>query len=276
MRREALSSLHHSVERWEGRDKENNAKFWNYFAGIIDGDGNFDFKGNTLKMIRIKMHSRDLRILNYLRDQLHMGVVKPVPNTSYVIYIVSAQADTKHIVSQLNGLIRIKRPGFEKACAFFDIEFKFPNYTIGPNDSYFAGLIDSDGSIVVNYSANRIECTYEIKDTEYARKFNFDNVIPGAKPFVLYRKKKNQSPDKTFQSISVKFQNVGDMLPVYNYFMLNRLYSDFKFFRVSKIKQFLEIKSYKTYPKNSAEYALYKEFMLYLIKHLNPNWQKII
>ena len=44
-------------------------KFWNWFAGIIDGDGNFDIRINStnkqrvLKQIRIKLHNRDIRIL---------------------------------------------------------------------------------------------------------------------------------------------------------------------------------------------------------------------
>jgi len=57
------------------------SKFWNWFAGIIDGDGNFDIRVNptsnkrVLKQIRIKLHNRDLRILRRIQDYLHSGAV---------------------------------------------------------------------------------------------------------------------------------------------------------------------------------------------------------
>ena len=34
------------------------------------------------------------------------------------------------------------------------------------------------------------------------------------------------------------------MLPLYNYFMVNRLFSDFKFYRVTQIKKFIEIRDF--------------------------------
>ncbi len=54
-------------------------KFWNWFAGIIDGDGNFDIRKDitsnkrVLKQIRIKLHNRDVRILTRILDYLHIG-----------------------------------------------------------------------------------------------------------------------------------------------------------------------------------------------------------
>ena len=60
-------------------------KFWNWFAGIIDGDGHFDIrkvenpisnkKEKVLKQIRIKLHNRDIRILKRIQDFLHIGAV---------------------------------------------------------------------------------------------------------------------------------------------------------------------------------------------------------
>lgn len=62
----------------------------------------------------------------------------------------------EYIITRLNGLIRIKLPVFIRACQWLNIDFKQPDYNIKPNDPYFAGLIDTDGSIVYNYSGNRI------------------------------------------------------------------------------------------------------------------------
>lgn len=72
----------------------------------------------------------------------------------------------------------------------------------------------------------------------------------------MYRKKTNQNKGKYFYSIAFKYQNVGDMVHVYDYFMNCRLYSDMKFYRVSKIKYFLEIRKYHKDLKDSHEYLI--------------------
>ena len=62
----------------------------------------------------------------------------------------------EYLITRLNGLIRIKIPGFKRSCQYFKIDFKQPDYNIKPYDPYFAGLIDTDGSIVYDFSGNRI------------------------------------------------------------------------------------------------------------------------
>jgi hypothetical protein len=166
----------------------------------------------------------------------------------------------EYLINHLNGLIRIKVSGFIKSCEYLNIKYIEANYNIARFDPYFAGLIDTDGSIVYNYSSNRIECNLEMKDTLYVRKLNFDNVIPYCKPYIIFRTHKNSS--KHYTSIAFKFQNVNNMVFIYDFFMKNRLYSDFKFYRISKIKYFLEIRDFKNYPKDTLEFKKYSEFIL--------------
>jgi hypothetical protein len=64
------------------------------------------------------------------------------------------------------------------------------------------------------------------------------------------------------------------MLPIYLYFIKNRLFSDFKFYRVIKIKKFFEIRHFKNSPVTSAEWKIYSIFILDWIKYLNPMWFK--
>jgi len=52
------------------------------------------------------------------------------------------------------------------------------------------------------------------------------------------------------------------MVYLYDYFMKNRLYSDFKFYRVTKIDKFISIRDYKNEPKNSVEFKIYSDFLL--------------
>nr|QYC94336.1 hypothetical protein [Oedogonium sp. 210] len=254
-------------------------EFASWLAGIIDGDGNFDIRKNNnklvLKAIRIKLHNRDLRILTRIQNMLHCGRIISDKKKPYSTYIVSTREKMTLIVNMINGLIRLKVDSLKKACYFLNIEFVESNYILKPLDPYFAGLIDTDGSIVFNFPGNRIECNLELKYNIYSEKLNLDYVIPNYKPSILLRDKKNNTPGKIFKSIAIKFQTVNGMIHLYNYFMQNRLYCDFKFYRVSKIKKFIEIRSFSKFPKESLEYNIYSSFVLNWIQYKNPFWTKV-
>ena len=241
--------------------------FYKWLAGIIDGGGNFDIRKNVLKAIRIKLHNRDVRILTRIQNKLHMGRIRTDKNKPYSMFIVSTKVELLKLVDILNGLIRIKVPSFKKACALYNINFIEPDYNIKPNDPYFSGLIDTDGSIVFNFTGNRIECNLEFEHNEYTSKLNLDNVIPNYKPSMVFRKSRN--------TIAFRYQNVKEMVFLYDYFMKNRLYSDFKFYRVSKIKKFIVVRDYKNEAKDSIEFKIYSDFILDWIQNRNPLWYKV-
>nr|YP_010718672.1 hypothetical protein P2Y30_mgp10 [Clonostachys byssicola]WDQ44275.1 hypothetical protein [Clonostachys byssicola] len=256
-------------------------KFWSWFAGIIDGDGNFDIrtdlisKKRVLKQIRIKLHNRDIRILTRIQNYTHIGRIRADKNKPYSTYIVSTKETMKYVLEHINGLIRLKVPGFKEACHLYNIDYREADYNIKLYDPYYAGLIDTDGSIVFNYAGNRIECNLELEYNEYSSKLNLDNTLLNSKPAIVKRKRSSDIKDREFSSIAFKFQNVNNMLFIYDYFMLNRLYSDMKFYRVSKIKPFMEIRGYKTSTKGTVEHKIYSDFVIDWIKYNNPLWYKV-
>ena len=252
----------------KGKDIKESFK---WLAGIIDGDGNFDIRNINsklvLKAIRIKLHDRDIRILSHIQNILHIGRVRSDKNKPHSIWIISKKEEMLFLIKNINGLIRLKVVGLKKSCDYLGIDYKEANYNIEPNDPYLAGLVDTDGSIVYNYAGNRIECNLEFKHNEFSSKLNLDNVIPNYKPAVLFRESHN--------SIAYKYQNVKGMVFLYEYFMKNRLYSDFKFYRVSKIKKFIEVREFKNEPKDSLEFKKYYEFILDWIQYKNPLWHRV-
>jgi hypothetical protein len=257
-------------------------KFWNWFAGIIDGDGNFDIRLNStrnkkvLKQIRIKLHNRDVRILTRIQNYLHLGRIRADKNKPYSIYTVSTKNDMSYIIQNINGLIRLKVPSFKEACSLYNLNYIEANYSIGLYDPYFSGLVDTDGSIVFNYSGNRIECNLEFQYNKYTSKLNFNNTILNSKPTIIKRRKSSMSGGpQNFISIAFKFQNVNSMLFIYDYFMHNRLYSDMKFYRVTKIKPFIEIRKYKTSSIHSIEHKIYSDFIIDWLKYENILWYKV-
>ena len=230
-----------------------------------------------------------------------MGRIRADKNKPYSIYIVSSKETIMYILKRINGLIRLKIPGFKEACILYNLDYIEANYNIALYDPYFAGLVDTDGSIVFNHASlpppnpapqlaaalsqlaggdkrgeggrlgNRIECNLEFKYNEYTSKLNFDNTILHSKPFIIKRAKSSKSGGpKDYISIAFKFQSVNNMLFIYDYFIHNRLYCDVKFYRVMKIKSFFEIRKYKTSPKHSLEHRIYSNFVIDLLKYQNP------
>lgn len=65
------------------------------------------------------------------------------------------------------------------------------------------------------------------------------------------------------------------MVYLHDYFIENRLYSDFKFYRVSQIKKFITIRDFHNEPKDSVEFKIYSDFILDWIQYRNPMWNKV-
>lgn len=245
-----------------------------WLAGFLDGDGNFDFRKNTngedsLRAIRVTQHPRDSRTLSRVKT-LMGGSIKP-KGKKYLIWSISTKELMLNCVSLLNGRIRLKVPGFKKACHSLNIPYIEANPKIAKHSAYLSGLTDSDGSIVFNKASNRIELNLEFSINEYSENLDFSEVIPGISPGVTRLVKKNQDVGKKFKSIRYSYNNVEHMGPLYRYFERNRLYSDFKFFRAMKIKPFLEIRHLRSSPEGSPERDMYDKFYNTFMTYLNEH-----
>ncbi len=253
------------------KNKSLEEKFFNRLAGIIDGKGCFDIRKINdkfvLNSIRIKLDNRDVRILSYIKNTLHMGRLRSDKNKSQSLWIVSKKEEIFFLINNLNGLIRLKVINFKRSCNCLNIEFKEANYMIKPWDPYLAGLVDTSGSIVYNYNRNVIECHLEFKNNDYSGKLNLNQVIPYYMPKVFIKKSNNY--------IRFRYQKSTPMVYLYDYFMKNRLYSDFKFYRVSKIKKFITIKNYKFHNESLPSKKIYNDFITNFIKYQNPLWHRV-
>lgn len=245
-----------------------------WLAGIIDGDGNLDIQNlknynikRTLKQIRITQHPRDSKILYKVKDLLG-GKIRS-KGKLYIIWTISTKELMTNCLNELNGHIRLKVESFKEACKLSNITYIESNYTVEPDSAYLSGLIDTDGSIVFNSSGNKIDVVLEFQENEYSSKLDLSKVIPDTKVTVYRLQKRNQTADKIFYSIRFTYQGVDNMLPLYQYFLQNRLYSDFKFYRAMKIKRFLELRCFYKYAKDSPEYKLYIDFLKDFFTHMN-------
>jgi len=246
-----------------------------YVAGVLDGDGNFDVRTSAkglrvLKAIRLSMSSRDTRVLSQVKKILGCGSIRA--HVRLPTYYISTKVEMRRVVELLNGRIRLKTDNFAESCKYFGIEFKEANYVIPENSTYLTGLIDTDGSVLYNFQRNVVCLELEFKQTIRSERLDFSGTIPGVTPKVLKLIKRNQTKDKIFYSIRFVFcPSVDCMIHIYNFAMKSRNYSDFKFYRLTQIKSFLEVRCFKNAIKGSDEHKIYSKWVLNFVSHLNPN-----
>lgn len=207
------------------------------------------------------MHNRDLRILNRIKNTLHKGKIITHNNKNSSTYIVSNEIDMEYLTRKLNGLIRIKSRSLKIACTLYKIDYINPLFCIEVKDSYFSGLMDANGNIVFNFNNNKIECHLHLKHNKDGSILAFDNVIPYCKPFI-YDSLFSYRALLLFKHKIFKYKSFEAMLRYYEYFKVNRLYSDFKFYRVRLIKKFIEIRDYQNYYLNTKEYIIYSYLLV--------------
>jgi hypothetical protein len=246
-----------------------NSAWRDWLAGVTDGDGNFDFRGKTLKAIRIKIHVRDVRLLKFIQHRSHTGRVRTVPRSNYVIWIASNRDHMLTYVNLINGRIRVKVPSFVRACQALGVAYDAAT-DLGPNNAYLAGLIDSDGWVSLNHAQNCIAVGVELTQRSGVTPLNLDYVIPYAKPCTFTR-----TTASGRLSIRFMWQNVHAMSAVLAYFQVCRLHSDFKLHRVMTLARFLTLRQYKNYPHGSVEQRLYSTFCVDFLRYQNPSWTKV-
>lgn len=114
-----------------------------YLARLINGDGIFDIRNINdklvLKAFGLKMHNRDINVLNYVKNILIIGIIISVYNTEYSLYVVSTLWEMAIIINWINGLIRLKVPSYLKAYKFLNINFIKAVYILEPFDPFFVG-----------------------------------------------------------------------------------------------------------------------------------------
>jgi len=248
-----------------------------YIAGVIDGDGNFDIRVERglkkLKAIKIKLHIRDVRVVAKVKTLLQCGRLNY--NKHLVTWVVSSKMDMIRIVELINGHIRLKVPGFLEACYFYGIKPKQAQYRIRPGSTYLHGLIDTNGSIIYNYASNRIELHLEFKKSNYSEKLDFTEAIPNASVRINRLVKRNQTKRKKYYSIRFSFDTVENMIHLYHFVMSFRLFCDFKFYRISQIPIFLEIRHYKKEARGSFEHRAFSKWVINFISYCNPKYTQI-
>lgn len=208
-------------------------KFFEWLAGLIDGDGYFFLSQKDYGSLEITMDIRDVHCLYIIKNR-YGGSVKLRSGSNSMRYRLHHKKGLIILLNDINGLIRNSKRilQFNRLISRYNIEYI--NYSsLYFESGWMAGFFDADGTITINRTNYQLSISISQKTIELLNQLSFlygGNVYPdrGSNTFIWYITKKE----------TILFLKN-------NYFLKNYLFSKKKnrIFLINKFYFILDIKS---------------------------------
>ena len=130
--------------------------FFEWLAGVIDGDGHFNLSKGGSARLQITMDLRDKKTLYEIKHKLG-GTIRPIANANALRYELRHRKGLITLLNNINGLIRnpIRMLQMNKLCVKYNIIFKYPK-PLSFNNGWLSGFIDSDGSVYFSEKSGQV------------------------------------------------------------------------------------------------------------------------
>ena len=130
--------------------------FFEWLAGVIDGDGYFNLSKKGSARLIITMDIRDKKALYEIKHKLG-GSIYTIANANALKYQISHKKGLIVLLNGINGLIRnpIRMLQMNKLCVKYGIKLLYPK-ALTYNNGWLSGFIDSDGSIYLSEKSGKI------------------------------------------------------------------------------------------------------------------------
>lgn len=155
--------------------------FWEWLAGVIDGDGHLRLNGyhggerSYAKMV-IGMECADLALLQYTRIGLGGHGSLQIGKGAFLLALTN-QAAMKHLVQRIGPHIHntVRYPQLVAVCNHLGVEVPAPQSPTATS-GWFAGFWDADGSVVLQQQNRSVVFVVSVsnvnpKDLEFFQKF---------------------------------------------------------------------------------------------------------
>ena len=208
----------------------NNNKFEQWLAGLIDGDGCFQLSKKGYASLEIVMELRDKRCL-YAIKQRYGGSVKLRAGDNHLRYRLHHKTGLLNLIISVNGLIRnpVRIIQLAKICLKYNIELK-NSQPLTYYDGWLSGFFDSDGSIYMNHLSGQLFVTVSQKN-----RFLLDDLLKlyGGKIYILAKQ-------GAFKWTCFRKDEIINL--VNNYFKVNACRSE-KLVRLNMVDKYYELRA---------------------------------
>lgn len=180
----------------------NNKKFNEWLAGIIDGDGSFGITEKKYANCEITVGLEDTKMIYQIQNKFG-GTVKLRSGVKAIRYRLQNQEGMKNLIHAVNGNIRTSKRiiQFHRVCSLLEIPV-LSIESLNLNNGWFSGYFDSNG--MINYKISKMEIPELIisiknkylQDVEFLKILGgdiiFDNAQLGCFKWVITNPKDHQ------------------------------------------------------------------------------------
>ena len=133
-------------------------KFNEYLAGIIDADGSLLISKTGYASLEITMDIRDEKCLRYIQNKIIGAKIKNRAGVKAIRLRVTNKKGMLDIIKRINGNIRYPQRiiQLKKISKIYNLSYINPK-TLDKKSSYFAGILDGDGTITMSLKKNKKE-----------------------------------------------------------------------------------------------------------------------
>jgi NADH:ubiquinone oxidoreductase subunit 2 (subunit N) len=150
----------------------NNSLFNEWFAGLIDGRGEFILSKKGYASFKIIMSISDKSALYKIKHK-YGGSIKSIAGSNSLRYKLHNKKGLMNLIKDVNGLIRnpTRLLKLYRICLLYNIKLHEPK-ALTYNNGWFSGFIDADGSIYINEQSGQLSISVTQKN-----KFLLDPLI---------------------------------------------------------------------------------------------------
>jgi len=255
--RRSIMSVPEEQSKISGRTLFNKEqKFFEWLAGVIDGDGQFKTTKKGFSSLQIIMDIEDKSALYEIKHKFG-GRIKQISGSNAFKYQLLNPKGLTNLVQSVNGLMRnpTRMLQLYKVCENYNLKFLEPK-PLTYNNGWFSGFLDSDGSIYYNEKLDQLTISVTQKN-----RYLLDplQIFYGGRIEILKYK-------EAFQFSIFRKNEILKLID--NYFKFNPLKSFKAAQKLNLIKDFYLLKDYKSFNNNNLE--KFNEWILFKKK-----WDKL-
>ena len=154
-----IENLKPLISKSDNPIKPEDKKFYQWLAGLIDGDGCFLLTKKGYASLEIVAHIRDKNCLYQIKQKFG-GAVKLRTNLNHLRFRIDHKQGMLDIINAVNGEIRnpIRLLQLSKICDNYNIPVLQPA-SLTYKNAWFSGFFDSDGSTYLNLKSSQMLIT---------------------------------------------------------------------------------------------------------------------